>query len=347
LATQETTPAKAGNKVPTSALSRIWDTRDVEQHEALAYYHDAMCKAFSPVVPRIAANERAGFSARVELRAVGSGFVNRVEAVTHRVARTSREVADAPDDWVYLFHDPRGCCSVTQNGTEVTTRAGDVVLFSGGDPFELVHAREPRFAVTTLLTKGETFRQRLGYAGPAHPVVVSDHPAFGALIREAVRLFARQSAQLTSEAAAALFNSTVELARLACAPPSAATPSLESRSGVLFELVSNHIQRNFRNPQLGAAQIAAVHGISPRYVHKLFELHGPGRTLTEHVIDCRLAWAAQRLANPGARHATVTETAYEAGFSDLTHFYRAFGRRYGVAPGKFRAAPPLREPSAD
>jgi AraC family transcriptional activator of tynA and feaB len=346
LGTRETTPATAGNKVPTSALSRVWDTRDVEQREAYAYYHDAMCVAFNPVVPRVAANERAGFSARVESRVAGGGFVNRVEAITHRLARTSREVAHAPDDWFYLFHDPRGCCSVTQNGTEVTARAGDVVLFSGADPFELVHAGEPRFAVTTLLTRGETFRQRLGCAGPARPVVVSDHPAFGALLREAVRLFAQQ-AQLSPEAAAALFDSTVEVARLACASSSAATASLESRSGVLFQLVSHHIERNFRNPQLGAAQIAAVHGISPRYVHKLFEQHGPGQTLTKYVTDRRLAWAARQLADPRARHATVTDTAYAAGFSDLTHFYRAFRRRYGAAPGQFRAAPRLREPSAD
>jgi AraC-like DNA-binding protein len=339
-------PVKADDQAPISALPRIWDTRDVEQRHALAYYHDAMCVAFSPVVPRIAANERAGFSARVESRAAGSGFVNRVEAVTHRIARTSREVAHAPDDWLYLFHDPRGCCSVTQNGTEVTTRAGDVVLFSGADPFELVHAHEPRLAVTTLLTSGETFRRRLGRAGPAHPIVVSDHPAFGALIREAVRLLASQRARLSPEAAAMLFDSTVQVTRLACAPPPAASASLESRSGALFQLVSNHIERNFRNPQLGAAEIAAVHGISSRYVHKLFEQHGPGQTLTEYVIDCRLAWAARRLADPRARHATVTDTAYEAGFSDLTHFYRAFRRRYGTAPGKLRAAPPLQKPSA-
>lgn len=333
-------PTRAGNKVLTSALSRIWDTRDVEQREAFAYYHDAMCVAFSPVVPRVAANARAGFSARVESCATGRGFVNRVEAVTHRVARTSREIACAPDDWFYLFHDPRGCCSVTQNGTEVTTRSGDVVLFSGSDPFELVHTREPRFAVTTLLTRGESFRQRLGYDVPAGPVVVSDHPVFGALLREAVRLFAQQSVQLSPEAAAVLFDSTIEVARLACAPASAAKAALESRSGLLFQLVSNHIERNFRNPQLDAAQIAAIHGISPRYVHKLFEQHGPGQTLSKYVIDCRLAWAARRLADPRARHATVTDTAYEAGFSDLTHFYRAFRRRYGAAPGKFRAAPP-------
>jgi AraC family transcriptional activator of tynA and feaB len=339
-------PVKADNQAPTSALPRIWDTRDVDQRQALAYYHDAMCVAFNPVAPRVAANERAGFSARVESRAAGSGFVNRVEAVTHRLARTSREIARAPDDWLYLFQDPRGCCSVTQNGIEVTTRAGDVVLFSGSDPFELVHAREPRFAVTTLMTRGETFRQRLCYAGPAQPVVVSDHPAFGALIREAVRLLARPSAQLSSEAATVLFDSTVQVARLACAPRSASKASLESRSGVLFQILSDHIARNFRNPQLGAAEIAAVHGISTRYVHKLFEQHGPGQTLTEYVIDCRLVWAARRLADPWA-HATVTDTAYEAGFSDLTHFYRAFRRRYGAAPGKFRTAPPLREPSAD
>jgi AraC family transcriptional regulator, positive regulator of tynA and feaB len=347
LGTYETTPAKAGNKVPTSTLSRIWDTRDVGQREAFAYYHDAMCVAFNPVVPRVAANERVGFSARVESRAAGSGFVNWVEAVTHRVARTSREIAHAPDDWVYLFHDPRGCCSVTQNGTEVTARAGDVVLFSGADPFELVHAREPRLAVTTLLTRGEAFRQRLGDAGPTRPVVVSDHPAFGALMREAVRLFAQQSAQLSPEAAAALFDSTVELARLACAPSSAAKALLESRSGLLFQLVSSYVERNFRNPQLGAARIAAAHGISPRYIHKLFEQYGPGQSLTKYVIDCRLAWAARRLADPRAQHATVTDTAFAAGFSDLTHFYRAFRRRYGAAPGKFRAAPIVRGPFAD
>jgi AraC-like DNA-binding protein len=328
LGTQETTPVRTDNQAPTSALPRIWDTRDVEPRQALAYYHDSMCVAFSPVVPRIAADQRARFSARVESRAAGIGFVNRVEAVTHRLGR-------------------RGCCSVTQNGVEVTTRAGDVVLLSGSDPFELVHAREPRFAVTTLLMNGQTFRQRLGYAEPAHPVVVSNHPTFGALIREAVRLFARSSAQLSPEAAATLFDSTVQVARLACVPRSAAKASLESRSGVLFQLLSDHIERNFRNPQLGAAEIAAVHSISARYVHKLFEQHGSGQTLTEYVIDCRIAWAARRLADPQARHATVTDTAYDAGFSDLTHFYRAFRRRYGAAPGKFRAAPPPREPSAD
>jgi AraC family transcriptional regulator, positive regulator of tynA and feaB len=224
----------------------------------------------------------------------------------------------------------------------LTTQAGDVILFSGADPFELVHAREPRLAVTTLLIRGETFRQR-----PMRPVAVSNHPTFGALVREAVRLFARPSALLSSEAAVALFDSTVEMARLAYSPPAVANDSREPRSSVLFQLVKSHIERNFSNPQLSAAQIAEAHGISPRYVHKLFEQYGPDQTLTEYVIECRLAWAAQQLSDPRARHVTVTDTAYEAGFADLSHFYRAFKRRYGAAPGKSRAVPSRRELSAD
>lgn len=340
------TTADTGGEMPTFATPRVWDTRDVAQHEAFAYYHDAMCAAFSPVMPQVARDQRPRFSARVEARAAGTGFVNKVEAITHRVVRTPQEIARSPDDWVYIFQDPRGCCSVTQNGAEVTTRPGDVVVFSGAQPFELVHARERRLAVTTLLASGDAFRRGLGDAGPTRPTVVSDHPDFGAIVREAVRLLAQRPGMLPAEAGAALFESTIALTQLACAQPSAAEAFAESRSRLLFQLVSDHIDRNFRDPRLGAARIAAVHGISPRYVHKLFEQHGAGRTLTEYVIDRRLAWAARRLGEPDAKQATVTDTAYAAGFSDLTHFYRAFRRRYGAAPGKFRTVP-SRRPSAD
>jgi len=335
--------ADKGGEMPTSATPRIWDTRDVGQREALAYYHDAMCAAFSPVVPQVATDQRSEFSARVESRAVGSGYVNKVEAITHRIARTPQEIARSPDDWVYIFYDPRGCCSVNQNGAEVTTRPGDVVLFSSR-PFELVHARERRFAVTTLLADGETFRRQLGQPGPRRPTVVSAHPGFGSLIRETMRLFAERPDVLAAEDGAVLFESAIALTRLACAPSSTAETSVESRSQVLFRLVSDHIDRSFRHPRLGAAQVAAAHGISPRYVHKLFEQHGAGRTLTEYVIDRRLAWAARRLAEPEMWPATITDIAYDAGFSDLSHFYRAFRQRYGAAPGKFRAIPHLHRP---
>jgi len=38
---------------------------------------------------------------------------------------------------------------------------------------------------------------------------------------------------------------------------------------------------------------------------------------------------------PAARHATAA-LAYECGFSDLSHFYRRFRERFGMAPGRAR-----------
>ena len=43
------------------------------------------------------------------------------------------------------------------------------------------------------------------------------------------------------------------------------------------------------------------------------------------------------LSNPLLAEQTISTIAYEAGFGDLSHFNRAFRRRYGQAPSDVRA----------
>ena len=60
------------------------------------------------------------------------------------------------------------------------------------------------------------------------------------------------------------------------------------------------IARHFGDPELSVAAVAARHGISPRYVHKLFE--GDGRTYSQFVLDVRLERAREE-SGPARRHA--------------------------------------------
>lgn len=78
------------------------------------------------------------------------------------------------------------------------------------------------------------------------------------------------------------------------------------------------------------ASLARQVAMSPFHFARLFrELAGvpPHR----YLLRVRLAEAARRL------HAgmAVTETCYEVGFGNLSHFVRSFHRAYGVAPSRF------------
>ncbi|WP_419693885.1 helix-turn-helix domain-containing protein [Mesorhizobium muleiense] len=81
-------------------------------------------------------------------------------------------------------------------------------------------------------------------------------------------------------------------------------------------------------------ELAARHGISPRYVQMLFE--AAGTTFSAFALERRLDAARTMLTSPRYASWSVTELAFEAGFSDLSHFNRRFKRRFLMTPSEMR-----------
>jgi transcriptional regulator GlxA family with amidase domain len=74
----------------------------------------------------------------------------------------------------------------------------------------------------------------------------------------------------------------------------------------------------------------ARYSVTPRYVHKLFETEVA--TFAEHAVACRLEFAQWLLTDLRLARRSVTSIAFDAGFSDVSHFNRMFRRRYGATP---------------
>ena len=87
-----------------------------------------------------------------------------------------------------------------------------------------------------------------------------------------------------------------------------------------------------------ATVLAARHGITPRYLHKLFE--DDAMTYSQYVLEQRLALTCRRLRDPRLAGRTVSSIAHDAGFGDLSYFNRTFRRRYGVTPSGAREPTP-------
>ncbi len=84
---------------------------------------------------------------------------------------------------------------------------------------------------------------------------------------------------------------------------------------------------------LTLALLAERAGLSPHHFSRLFTAR-MGQGPMAHVRGRRLVRAAQRLA--GEPDLKLVDLAFESGFDSQEAFTRAFGRRFGVTPGRFR-----------
>ncbi|HEY6255549.1 MAG TPA: AraC family transcriptional regulator [Xanthobacteraceae bacterium] len=85
---------------------------------------------------------------------------------------------------------------------------------------------------------------------------------------------------------------------------------------------------------LSIAAVAARQGVTPRYVHALFEAEP--LTFSEFVLAQRLARAHRMLNDPRFAARPIHAVAVQAGFGDLRHFNRTFRRLYGATPSTVR-----------
>lgn len=93
-----------------------------------------------------------------------------------------------------------------------------------------------------------------------------------------------------------------------------------------------YIETELPNPELRTTSIADELDLSVRSVQNLFA--GIGTTPMGYVLDRRLARAAERLmADPAA---SVTEIAFDHGFTDAGYFTRCFRQKFGASPRNWR-----------
>ena len=111
---------------------------------------------------------------------------------------------------------------------------------------------------------------------------------------------------------------------------------LASECAARFRTIKSDVVGSLDDCTLSAAAVAARHRVTPRYVHKLLE--SEGATFTRFLTELRLDRAHRMLRDERLLTRTITSIAYDVGFNDLSHFNRAFRRRYHVTPSDIRAA---------
>ncbi|QBR00628.1 AraC family transcriptional regulator [Paraburkholderia pallida] len=114
----------------------------------------------------------------------------------------------------------------------------------------------------------------------------------------------------------------------------AGSDAFEAAAGLDFARIDRWLRAHLAEP-LRIADLAAHCGFGMRRFHQLF-IEAFGETPHRYLQRLRLDTSLTLLADP--RH-SLTQIALDVGFGDQSAFTHAFTRRFGLAPGQWRALP--------
>jgi acetamidase/formamidase/AraC-like DNA-binding protein len=117
------------------------------------------------------------------------------------------------------------------------------------------------------------------------------------------------------------------------APAKALGGAAGMRAGLL-ERIYQTIEMRLSDPNLNYQQVAAEHGISPRYLQKLFE--SADDSFGHYVKVRRLERCRLDLRSPLHAQKSISDILFQWGFNDSASFSRAFREQYGVSPREYR-----------
>lgn len=274
------------------------------------------------------------FHAEGELCVLPGAAFASVTVTPVKVSRTQKLIAEDMADMAFVitadvpFH-------VTQNGRERMLDPGDAIFLRGGERSTILSNDRAKF--TNISVPMDDLTSLLPSCQDPSMTMVSRQSDVLDLLLGYVRLLqTRQEPQSDQLGRIAASHIRDLIAAMIGAESEAVLAGCE-RGGVRaarLRAIKADIVGHLCEPGFSIDGIAMRHGISPRYVRKLFQEERT--TFSDFVLLLRLERSWQLLRSPEHAIRTITSIAHACGFNDLSYFNRTFRRRYGITPSDLR-----------
>jgi AraC-like DNA-binding protein len=297
------------------------DQREAAVEALMSRTHVDMSVRLAPDRPR------SQFRARVRRRSLNDLTLLDTACDPCSGVRSRRRAARTSELYLGVMVLRRGRETVDLgDGVVADMRPGSAVVWRSDGPAR-IEVHEPQ-TKRTLLVPGAALDE-VGGAARLHRAAVLDPAAPGTqLLAGYLDLLARSEDRLDSAARGAARNAALEL--VAAAVTGAAASSGPSPTAPRA-LVDAWIEGQLLTGDLRPERIAAAQGVSVRTLYRLFE--ESGETVAAYVRTRRLARARHDIVTGAG---TITDIAIRWGFTDASHFSRAFRSAYGHSPRDYR-----------
>lgn len=253
----------------------------------------------------------------------------RLRQNARSVHRSLHDLRLTDPNYYYLTLQLSGTTVSTQEDAQCTLRPGDLTLLdsrlpcaqSFEDCCEQLTVHLPRAAVDQWVPRGQL---RVGTALRGAPAVV---------LHSLLRPVFEEEQAFNDLQNTVIADALVKLVAASWNPAHAAPPLAPAGTPLLGE-IQTYMASNLSALDLSPQAVAAVHGVSVRHVHRLF--NAAGTSFGEWLRNCRLARCAADLRDRAHSQRSITDIAFAWGFNESAHFSRAFKAAYGHSPRQYR-----------
>jgi AraC-like DNA-binding protein len=273
--------------------------------------------------PGVAANE--AFGGNVTVGRLRDTVLAHIATSPCIVRRRPEDIARVGTPTYLVKFQMKGQSVWTQRGREVHLRPGDFAICSAVEPYTLRLLESysmPVLGLSTevmedLVTDPEQF---LGMR------MCGTDPDCGLLSSFVAQVAVRMN-HLTAPLRETAETSILHL--LGAVLTARARKRVQT-AAQLLETIKGYVHKHLADQRLGPAMIASELGISPRYVHTLFQ--DEPVTLGQYIRASRLQACREALENDPSRVASLTHLALSLGFYDLSHMSRGFREEFKTTP---------------
>ncbi|MDO6965907.1 helix-turn-helix domain-containing protein [Rhizobium alvei] len=274
-------------------------------------------------------------SKRLASAALGSVRVSDLRAGPHTVQGEHVVKATHDPDCLKLLFQSDGSSTIEQGGRQVEFGRARPVLYDPTRAYTLVN--QTRVHLLMLQVPREAF-SRSAIQSLSSPVLIPR--AFSGLcrvVRSMIDSGLSEVDHLDDASRTGMGDGLIGLIRPLIEGGLARSEMTGAHSlNLLLYRARMFIDDNLDQPDLTVEQIAIRMGCSQSYLFRAFQTEG--LSPAQYIWDRRLERARAVLTSPVARHRSVTDIAFAAGFTSGAHFSRAFRSRFGMTPRDFRRA---------
>ncbi len=225
-----------------------------------------------------------------------------------------------------------GSYLLEQNGREVFLQPGDMTLYDATRPHR-IHSSSG-FSKLLVSVPRTMMRDRIAGVEYCTALQVSGKAGVGAVTAQFIQSAAMQAEHMPSSTFNALSEQSLDLLALALRSVRPQHINLSRSRSISLKHVKDFVNQHLPNAMLDTSMIAAGTGLSARYINDLFK--DENNSLMRYVWANRLDKCYKDILST-SQH-PVSYIAFKWGFNDLSHFSRAFKRRFGLCPTDLKRA---------
>jgi AraC family transcriptional regulator, positive regulator of tynA and feaB len=303
-----------------------WTTEAVKPSDRFAFWREVVCQTVLNVSTEAPPQQ---FWARISGQSFGAMRFAAFDSSGHEIVRSKEHLSNAPADTYLISLQRKGRCHITQGSDdEFLLDPGEIAIVDGEEPFRVafpsavsrVLAVVPKNVLDTRAPWLRKMTQRKIHANSSYA--------------EMVRLHLLKLANSHDLAEGEVNLLTDNLCNLLVLSFGRETSTGKRSPEPQVAAIIAFCRANLANPDLAPDMAAARFGISVRTLHLRFR--DVGQTFGQWLIENRLEAIRVALRDPLQLHTTISDIAYRWGFSDLSHFNKAFRLRFGHTPREWR-----------